>query len=66
MTNDSGKRTSTLTVTFAIAVLIVLLFGIWWLYQQRSASTTGGILNQPMPTGVPDILRKHEPPPTQP
>jgi hypothetical protein len=66
MPNDSRRRTSTLTVTFAVVGLIALLFGIWWFYQQRLASTTGGILNQPMPTGVPDILRKNEPPPTQP
>jgi hypothetical protein len=66
MPNDSRRRTTTLTATFVILGLLVLLFGIWWLYEQRAALTTGGILNQPMPTGVPDILRKNEQPPTQP
>ncbi len=66
MSNDSQKRGNTLPVTLAIIGLIAFLFAIWWLHQQRVASTTGGVLNQPMPTGVPDILQKSEPPPTQP
>lgn len=66
MSNDSRSRMNMLTLTFAIVGVIALLVAIWWLYQQRTASTTGGILNQPMPTGVPDILQKNEPPPTQP
>jgi len=66
MPSDSGKRISTLTATFVIVAVLVLILGVWWLYLRRATSTPGGILSQPMPTGIPDILQKKEPPPTQP
>jgi multidrug resistance efflux pump len=66
MPSDSGKRISTLTATFVLVAVLVLILGVWWLYLRRATSTTRGILSQPMPTGIPDILQKNEPPPTQP
>ena len=66
MPTDSRTPTPNMTAIIMIVVLLLLLFGIWWFYPRGAAPATGGILNQPKPPGVPDILQKHEPPPTQP